>query len=247
MQMSDARGHPKQEVFLNRSLIVLLLASAVTCFVTNCASGPRYFIKYELDPSTPAPMTKEDVTIDLKYVDWTRLGDDSDFNPLGTPSSALDPQLWSTWDLSGQVYKGLVWFNPSFWKYTAFWVKVTNNTSHILRMGDARIFAVVGEDNYPAMTAQDILANMATADAKWRDVASKTVAGPRCKLMNDLGTEVMPHQSTKGFILFNVDPAKATTGTVSFYDVTTKVDDAGKPTEKAQYDFKIIQKMEQIK
>jgi len=232
---------------MSRNATALLVASAAVALVVGCAGGPQYFIKYELDPATPAPMTKEDVTIDLRYVDPTQFGVDPEFNSMGTPSAALNQQLWSAWDLSGQVRNGLVWYNPSYWKYTAFWVKVTNNTTHILRMGDARIFAVVGEENYPAMTGQELLANMATADAKWQDVASKTVAGPRCKLMNDLSTEVMPHQSTKGFILFNVDPAKATTGTVSFYDVTTKVDDAGKPTEKASFDFKIIQKMEQVK
>jgi hypothetical protein len=142
---------------------------------------------------------------------------------------------------------GLVWYNPAYWKFTAFWAKVTNNTPNILRMGDARMYLVVGEENYPALTTDEILAKMGTAPVDWQDVAAKTVAGPRCKLMNDLKSEVMPRQSLKGFLLFDVDPAKATTGTLSFFDVTTQVDEAGKPTRKSEYQFKINQKMEEIR
>jgi hypothetical protein len=234
---------------MKRNNFYYLVMGIITSLILGCGpGGPKYIVRYEVDPSTPSPMTKDDVTIELKFVDFTKFGIDKDFEPLGIPSSALKPEYQWAFKYTPYEKMGLVWFPPVEFKFTPFWVKVTNNTPNILRMGDARIYLVVGEENYPALTKEEVLAKISTVASKqpaWYDLAEKTIGGSRCKFINDLRAEVMPRQSLKGFLFFDVDPAKASTGTLSFFDVTTKVDEAGKPIKKTEFQFKIIQKLEE--
>lgn len=56
------------------------------------------------------------------------------------------------------------------------------------------------------------------------------------KLIADVGAEVLPGRSLKGILLFPV-VISFDTAMVSFYDVHTKTDAAGTPTEKQTYSF----------
>jgi hypothetical protein len=56
------------------------------------------------------------------------------------------------------------------------------------------------------------------------------------KLVADVGAEVLPGRSLKGILLFPV-VISFDTATVSFYDVHTKTDAAGTPTEKQAFAF----------
>ena len=61
----------------------------------------------------------------------------------------------------------------------------------------------------------------------------------KIKVINDVGMEILPKFSSSGILTFPIPPEKALKGKVSFFDMTTKVDKAGNPTEKEQFDFSI--------
>ncbi|MCH8013167.1 MAG: hypothetical protein IIA61_14710 [Candidatus Marinimicrobia bacterium] len=205
-----------------------------------------YRIYYKLDPSTPSPQSKDDITIEIKYIENDKLLTDRDFSQLNISRNRLPEDVRSKWSVISAEIDGKVWFDPSHQMHglTPFFAKVTNNTNHILRMGDARIYLVIDEENYPALNKDEIIENLATNE--WGVVGEKVIRKSKVKLMNDLRMEVMPRQSAKGFMFFGVPPDQALDGTLSFFDVTTEVDAAGRPTKKTEFQFKIIQHKEEV-
>jgi hypothetical protein len=58
------------------------------------------------------------------------------------------------------------------------------------------------------------------------------------KLVADVGAEILPGKTLKGILLFPVI-ISFDTATVSFYDIHTKTDAAGNPTEKSTFTFPV--------
>lgn len=59
------------------------------------------------------------------------------------------------------------------------------------------------------------------------------------KLINDLNAEILPGFSYEGILVFPVIPSFSPQAKISFFDVTTKTDQAGNPIEKVQFDFNL--------
>jgi len=140
--------------------------------------------------------------------------------------------------------------------------KVKNNTKHILRMGDARIYLIVeGVDPLPAISSFDQLLEQAdyfeevTNIERSKQTALFILQRPplprgffrvlvlynkkNFRLINDLNTEILPGFSYEGILVFPVIPSFSPRAKISFFDVTTKTDKAGNPIEKTQFDFNL--------
>ena len=172
------------------------------------------------------------------------------------------------------------------WEYTfgfgdnflaAMKVKITNQTGHILRMGDARIYLrIEGEDPIKAITKlgntqleqvdekgtllpksreDESLVHWLTYFANEWDIGRKKgilslvypVGLPsqiikehkkKYKLISDVNLEILPGDHYSGLLLFPVIISSNET-VLKMYDLTTKTDAAGNPTEKVTFEFKL--------
>ena len=59
------------------------------------------------------------------------------------------------------------------------------------------------------------------------------------KLVNDVGREILPGTTFEGLLVLPVYTTQFQSAKLSFYDITTKTDAAGNPTEKVTFDFPI--------
>ena len=143
------------------------------------------------------------------------------------------------------------------------WVKLVNGTDHILRMGDARVYLIVeGDDPLPAYSTMEDLyreadrfeqaANQKLAK-QWKKTLVKIGDMPQLpqgfyrsiinthrgayKLINDVSKEILPGFTYKGLLVFPASPSVQGQARLAFYDITTKTDAAGNPTEKARFEF----------
>lgn len=140
--------------------------------------------------------------------------------------------------------------------------KIKNNTEHILRMGDARIYLIVeGVDPLPAISSFDELLEQAdyfeevTNRQRAREVVLLILQKSplpegffraivlynkrNYKLINDIDAEILPGFSYEGVLVFPIIPSFSPQAKISFFDVTSKVDAAGNPIEKTQFDFNL--------
>ncbi len=138
--------------------------------------------------------------------------------------------------------------------------KIKNNTKNILRMKDARIYMILeGVDPLPAINSFNVLLEQADyfEEVTNRQRTRETVMfvlqkAPlpegffrsivlynmeNFKLINDIDAEILPGFSYEGILAFPVIPTISSSAKISFFDVTTKVDAAGIPVEKTQFDF----------
>lgn len=135
--------------------------------------------------------------------------------------------------------------------------KVKNNTKHILRMKDARIYLIVeGMNPLPAISSLGELLEQADyfQELTNQQLARQTIIynlppgffrtiilynKKSYKLINDLKAEILPGFSYEGILVFPVIPSFSPQAKISFFDVTTKTDKAGNPIEKVQFDFNL--------
>lgn len=138
--------------------------------------------------------------------------------------------------------------------------KVSNNTQHILRMKDARIYQIAeGLDPLPAVPSFSQLLDLAdyfqdiTNAQRSRETTFyilqkaplpqgffRTLVEYNRKsyrLINDLSVEILPGFSYEGILVFPVVPSYNPQAKIAFFDVTVKTDKAGNPIEKTQIDF----------
>jgi len=140
--------------------------------------------------------------------------------------------------------------------------KIKNNTKHILRMRDARIYLIIeGVEPLPAISSFDELLKQAdyfenvTNRQRAREVVllvlqksplpegffrSIVLYNKRnYKLINDINAEILPGFSYEGILVFPIIPSFSPQAKISFFDVTTRVDAAGNPIEKTLFDFNL--------
>lgn len=215
-----------------REYAILAFAVLMFALLTGCAAtGPKVITVYELDPLTPSPQTKNNVTIKVEYI--------------GPQHLSVYPQF--TYVLTDQTKK-FVFFgvkgqevivNP-FKRLTGFAVEIKNNTGHILRMEDARIAFIFGGKPYFALTRSQLAGLLLKGNGE-PTLESTFVMDPMVdfRLINEIGTEVLPGFTIEGFLAFPLTPGAAAEGQLSFYDVATRVDAAGNPLEKTLFTFKV--------
>ncbi|MBI4449660.1 hypothetical protein HY634_01245 [Candidatus Uhrbacteria bacterium] len=154
---------------------------------------------------------------------------------------------------------------------TSFKLKIENKTGHILRMHDARIYLVGVGENEPIMAIggmegegglKSLLRELEMSSEERRKAAPKPMFGIELadptwpmglfgaiveqnqkafKLVNDLGSEVLPGMAKEGLLVFpefvSYDNCQ-----LGIYDLTTKTDAAGNPSEKASFTFDLAMK-----
>ncbi len=224
-----------------RTIKFNILAILLLAFILNCGAKPKTRVFYEIDPSTPSPQTLGGVSIDVEYV-----GKEDIQKYNGDFKFVLSEQT------KGLVFLGVAGQAETVYPFkgiVGFHAKITNNTDHILRMRDARIVFEFEGNPYTALQREELASIMAKKDgsptlesAFYTDPQTKL----RFKLINDLSSEILPGYSSSGYIAFGISPESAVVGTLTFFDITTKVDSAGNPVEKTKFQFKIARKIIEI-
>lgn len=233
--------------------VVLALGALLVhaCAMATKKTPVVTFPEYALDAGPAARETKEDVTINiepLRISDIYNYPDLFGFRLQDFQWPADYPNPARRWPEGPQ---GLSWEYPfasgdGQEQLSLFWVRIDNNTDHILRMKDARVYLITEQrEPVPAVTSLEELLGLAdyfegkqgynVPSGFYRNLVMSH--GPAYKLVNGLGTEVLPGFSFEGLLVFLVFPRTSPTATVSFFDITTKVDNVGNPLEKTRFDF----------
>lgn len=235
-------------------------------FLESCATSPQIptlnFIQYGLEPGPNQSQTKSDIDINLKAI---RISEIYQYPDLFSFNLDDYPQYKGNIGLSLMYPKGPV---GKQWEYPfatpdlteqllLCWVKIQNNTKHILRMKDARIYLIVeGQEPAAALSTFDELLRQTDyfQQATNRYLARqgsliKLEVPPGFyrslllshknyyRLINDLNKEILPGFTYEGLLVFPVVPTSYASAKISFFDITTKTDAAGVPIEKTQFDF----------
>lgn len=253
--------------------IVIFICPA--CMTTSSRIPTLTFPQYSLDPGPSQVKTKSDIEIKLEVV---RISDVYNYpnlfsfnlDSLSAPYNS-DPQVKSTYPIGpmGRCWE-FPFASPDGKEQLLFCIcKVKNNTQHILRMSDARVYLILEEYiPLPALSSLDELLKQAdyfevlTNRQRARETVLMVLSRPPLpegffrsivlhnlrsyKLINDLDTEILPGFSFDGILVFPVIPSFSAPARISFFDVTTKTDSAGNPTEKTQFDFDLKRKYIQM-
>jgi hypothetical protein len=237
--------------------ITLALLSA------SCATTEHRitFIQYGLEPEPSQTQVKSDVEITLNVIRPSemyqfpelfafRLEDFPLYNgysglrvmyPIGPLGKSWEHPL-RKFDFSQQVLLCRV--------------TIRNGTRHILRMKDARIYLIIeGQKPIPALRFYELL-----EQADYFEVQTNRYlvrgSGPLTtqipigffralllshknafNLINDLRTEIPLGSTYTGILAFPATSSTDAVATISLFDITTKVDSVGSPTEKTRFDF----------
>lgn len=241
-----------------RRILRLAICIALTLLSASCATTEHRiaFIQYGLEPGPSQTQAKSDVEITLKVIRLSeiyqfpelfafRLEDFPLYNrygglramyPIGPLGKSWEYPL-STPDASQQVMLCRV--------------KLRNGTQHILRMKDARIYLIIeGQEPIPALSFNELLEQADYFEVEGnrylaRSSSLLTTQIPQgffralllshknaFRLINDLRTEILPGFTYTGILAFPATPNTYAAATISFFDITTKVDSVGTPTEK---------------
>jgi len=241
----------------------------ISCSCVSTRTIPTLsFSEYVLDPGPDQIQTNAGIEIILKAIRLSEVYDYPQFF-----SFKLDGfrELYSRSAILRSEYKpgldGKSWEFPfaspdGKLQLLFCFCKVKNNTKHILRMGDARIYFIVeGIDPLPAIPSFDELLKQAdyfeyeTNKQRSKETALVILQKPPLpdgffrsivlynrrayNLINDLKHEILPGFSYEGILAFPAAPSLAAPAKISFFDVTISTDKAGNPTEKTQVDFKL--------
>lgn len=144
---------------------------------------------------------------------------------------------------------------------TAFWVTIVNNTNHILRMRDARVIFIDPNSDEPkmAMDKEEILKDVESQLPAYKTelerfskslMAEPAVIPEQLKIalenitkkldfINGFNREIMPGMRLKGILMFPFEPKYMAQGKISFIDMVSETDEAGNPTKKVRFDFRL--------
>lgn len=241
----------------------LAISIALALFSASCATTAHRiaFIQYGLEPGPSQTQAKSDVEITLKVIRPSEMYQYSELFAFRLE----DFPLYNRYEGLRRIYPvgplGKSWEHPlsapNFGHQVLLCrVKIRNGTQHILRMKDARIYLIIeGQEPVPALSFNEVLEQADEYEAETNHYLARgpgllTTQIPRgffralllshkkgFRLINDLGTEILPGFTYTGMVAFPATPNTYAAARISFFDITTKVDSAGTPTEKTQFDF----------
>ena len=238
---NNSKKENEMSVLTHRINNIVIYSFLITIlFIFGCSTTRTYTrIWYEMDPNTPRTQLKENITITVDYIEKS-LEKLSEYPMFSVIRKSL-PTESDSWGAISNEKDGKLWHD--FPGITIFEAVLKNETGHILRMKDSRVYLVVGDNTYPALMRDELIEAGAPEDKNWRIEVKKGVIKNRdLKLINDFSTEILPGMSYKGFLFFDIDPTIAKDGKLNFFDVTTQTDAAGNPIKKTTFEWKIIQK-----
>jgi len=225
------------------------------------------FTQYSLEPGPVQTQEKSDISISLEVI---KISDIYNYPDLFSFSEADFPEHRENYIFKTQYPVGPLgkkWEFPFATpdgkeQLLLCWAKLKNETDHILRMGDARIYLVVeGQDTYKAFDNPQSLLNAAKYFEIRTNEEMQANVGPfsmdvslpsgfypdlirlhrdSYKLINDLNKEILPNFTYEGLLVFKAVPTTSNEARISFFDVTTKTDAAGNPVEKITFDFHLV-------
>lgn len=243
-----------------KSLLTTIIVASLFIF-TNCS--PRVYLpmyhKYtlvNLTANDPAEKTQGNITIKLQPINDKEYEKALYKQPVtiiykGLLDGSLTPPMTAEVD----------YVIPLFHKMTAFEVTVVNNTSHILRMKDSRVIYVDPDKDEPLFaydknnllddvenlegykhTFNSINRDYRIADKEALKIslakATKKVAD-KISFVNGFNKEIMPSMKATGLIIFPIDPVLAQEGKVSFVDIVSETDQAGNPSKRVRFDYRV--------
>lgn len=235
------------------------------------------YIQYNLDPGPSQTQAKSSIEISLQVIrisDIYKYPGLFSFNveDIAKFSPKPDEVRRTLQGLYPKGPDGLSWEDPfntpdGRLALLLLWAKIVNNTDHILRMKDARVYLIPEgkeplsayakvDDLLGAVDIFEIAANQYLAaqgkkslfgglmklqlnNQLPRGFYRALVLGHKdsYKLINDFDKEILPGFTYEGLLVFPSAPDIQGTAKISFFDITTKMDVAGNPTEKARFDF----------
>ena len=248
-------------------IILIMPLILIQCATLSSSRIPTLaFPEYCLESGPEELQAKSDIEISVEVV---RLSNIYNYPKLFSFSLENLPRLYANSALLKSVYKpgpmGRQWefpfASPDGKKQLLFcFCKIKNNTKHILRMHDARIYLIIEDvDPLPAISSFNTLLEQAdyfeaiTNRERMRETVLYVLQQSplpegffrsivlynmnNYKLINDMGTEILPGFSYEGIFVFPVIPTFSLQAKIAFFDVTTRVDAAGNPIEKTQFEF----------
>lgn len=260
-----------------KSLVSLLLCFSILLFFLifqSCVTtGPKTiptlnFMEYALEAVDEQAQEKSDVEIRLELIRPSHVYNYPELFSfkveLLPPEYARDHTVRTNYkaNLMGKSWEFTFASPDGSLQLLLCSCRVKNNTEHILRMSDARIYLIVeGVEPLRAISSFEQLLEQADyfQELLNRELSKQFVYGliPRAllpegffralviynqqsfKLINDLKAEILPGFSYDGILVFPVIPSFSPQAKISFFDVTTKTDKAGNPIEKVQFDFNL--------
>lgn len=206
-----------------------------TGLVVGCAPVTRVYTRATLEEAVKGQSSqrKNDVTIAVKPL----YGEEKKRPALlvTVPEVNQQGQVVMTPALLGPPQPRMVQVNLLGDDTTAFEVKVTNHTKHVLRFGGSVIKLIDPANNLSdPITQMDIVARWMgnpTGQANvTRQIRNIHFIGPN--------TEVLPGYTLEGYLVFNVNPAEEHgVYKLAMHDLITASDKAGVPTNRTSYEF----------
>jgi len=212
------------------------------------------YSKIDLASNTPPEQSQENISIKLLPIN------DNEYEKTWYKQSIAIPfinvntnqQMIAKQDHIIYLYKDL----------TVFQVTIINNTDHILRMRDSRVVYIDPDKDEPIFAydkssmLEDVKGLPCFIEAKGR-IANKNpisdfnILGTsiavgvknildNISFVNGFNKEVMPGMKATGYIIFPIDPQKATEGKISFIDMVSQTDQTGNPVKKVRFDYKVL-------
>lgn len=264
--------------FVSVCLVVAIGATLIAPPSALAAKKPKYQVvegfEYPSQETSPSRQTKGDVEIECVSL-LTSAYDFPDVfsitaNDLQAIRTALkqaapgskDTPLENAERYYAPDAQGRMWVNPlgspdGKRALFGFKVKVRNNTKHIIKMSDVRVYLKMPDRDEPVAPANDLLTY-----GKWILEAEQTFEQNRKKGIMDaifnypvgfstavfaykfpnwdtanlMKKEVLPGFSSSGYVLFPVESGSPDVS-VLFFEVPDKTDDAGAVTGRENFEF----------
>lgn len=241
-------------------IFILILINACTA---SKQTTKIFFNQYELESGEPKTITKSDIKIKIEPIDLTNLYNYPElfgFKRENFPEWKHNFYLKRYYPIGP---KDKQWAYPfaspdGSRQLLCCFVEIKNNTDHILRMADARIYFIVdGKEPVPAFSSPSSVIDRAMKfeDMLRRQWESKllklgefptgfyreliTSRSDEYELINDIDKEILPDFSYEGMLIFPVITNISKPAEIAFFDVTTKTDNAGNPIEKTKFTFEL--------
>lgn len=210
----------RSKKILNQFILLALITLITSCGPVTKAYIRSTFDEVEKDQNR---ISKNDVTITAKAL----VGEQKDTVPAFFASYNVKNQYGKLENRKSNIF--------FFTDIIVFEVQIENHTNHVLRMlGTVTKLIDPTSNTHDPLTQSDII-SFWTGYAEANAVANQV---RNIKLINS-NMEILPGYSTTGYLVFRKDFTE-TPGVykLAIFDLTTKVDKIGNPTEKTAFEFR---------
>jgi len=229
---------------------LILFFAGVILF--SCAAPTRQIMRYSLEPASSGELSQEhnNLVVEIK--------------PLSHEEVFKNPRL--AVKVNGKKYDSIFgWLNQEFQicaiPVPAFEVKVTNNTGHVVRTAGAviRLADNTGNLYKPFSSKEELSAYLENEQQRLLQTGKYRVdySSVKMRLMTlpILGNniEFLPGYTETYFLTFNTPVTSGlmkyqqfmdsiSSFTLKLFDFVTKTDAAGNPTERTNFEFRLLKK-----